>query len=83
MTSAGLQWEQGLGPKPTKKNFHPEFVEQRKLELDNWLQELCRYCYIIWSDPKLTYEFTKFIAPVQMGDIKPPAFVMPFTLEPA
>lgn len=81
MISGGVKLTEPFPEKTTSKNYHPEFVEKRKIELNSVLQELTTHCDTILASKKLTFHFCKFMFPVQHGDRKADDFVLPFPLE--
>lgn len=73
-----------LPPKNLKKkeNFDPNFIEERRKQLQNFVDALVIQRPTIFADKYFTFHFTKFMAPVQIGDDRPDNFVMPFKIEP-
>jgi hypothetical protein len=65
-----------------KENLDPNFIEERRKNLENFIESVVNQRQAIFADKYYVYHFAKFMAPVQIGDIRPDNFVMPFKLEP-
>jgi len=60
--------------------FNEEFNRARLRGLDQYLQILVNSRAAIFQSKIGSLAFFRFIAPAQLGDIKPPGFVMPFNI---
>jgi len=70
-------------PAKTKSvNVHPDLLEERRKVFGDFSAALCRCQTAIFSQPHLAFVFAKFFGPVQVGDVRPPGFVMVFPLVP-
>ena len=70
--------KQAYGGKHAK--FNPNFIELRRSGLQTYLNIVIAARNSIFSSRNGGNAFFKFIAPVQLGDIKPKGFIMPFKL---
>jgi hypothetical protein len=75
---SGLLPEKKLSKKET---FDAQTISERKISLSKLLDALVAQRDLIFSDSLRSFHFAKFIAPIQIGDQRPPNFVMPFKLE--
>jgi len=70
-------------PPKERNRFDPDIIAYRWLQLDSYLKELVENHLVGILQSKIHhYHFAKFMAPVQMGDIKAENFLMPFDLTP-
>ena len=65
-----------------KENIDPSFIEERRKQLVLFIDSVANSRQAIFADKYYVYHFAKFMAPVQIGDVRPDNFVMPFKLEP-
>lgn len=56
--------------------------EERRRTLDLLVKQFIAVREKIFADKPMKYHFEKFIAPVQLNDVKPPNFILPFDLTP-
>jgi len=64
----------------SKNKFDPNLLETRKVGLVNYVKILQNNRPAIFSSENSGLAFLRFIAPSQVGDIKPPHFVLPFKI---
>jgi len=64
---------------PAERNLSPEFIEKRRYSLNESVKEIITHHQTIFDSKRLTYYLSLFVAPIQLGDKKPPDFVMPFS----
>jgi len=73
-----------LPPKPKDYKtvkFDNNFLRERQRIVDEYMQILCSSRGSIFAGEFCSVAFTRFIAPIQLGDIKGPGFILPFKLE--
>jgi len=70
-----------LPEEDNKMKFAPAYLNKRQVDLDDFMQIICASRIAIFNNTTATSVFTRFIAPVQLGDKKGPNFVLPFKLE--
>lgn len=74
---------EGFPPKKEDKTqkFDEGFLKKRHSILKDWMKRLVDGRAAIFANKFAQSEFTRFIAPVQLGDKKGPNFMLPFKLE--
>lgn len=72
-----------LPPKPQNYKqikFDSGLLKDRGAKLAEYMSIVCNSRPAIFMNQKSREEFTRFIAPVQYGDVKGPNYVLPFKL---
>jgi hypothetical protein len=80
MGKAGLEMASVFPDKKMSKNYSAEFADERKTLLNSFVLELSQKFDEIVSNEHLYHHFSSFFGPYQMGDVKPPNFILPLPL---